>query len=171
MSHFDGVATVVAKRSQVRPDIAIFGEKDWQQLAIIRRMATDLDMGIDVVGFPTPAQGDGLARSSRNTYLTPEERSAAVALPAHWAMPHVPSSRRLIWGAAVETAALSGPVSAADYVELVDAETLQPAHDTLNRPDRLLAAARRRTRLIDNLAVTPHIPEFSASAVQQANRR
>lgn len=157
--HFDGVATVVAKLfNQVRPDIAIFGEKDWQQLAIIRRMATDLDMGVDVVGFPTQREDDGLARSSRNAYLTPDERAAAVALPRALGN----AARSIEQGgsvtealSAVEAALLKAGFSPADYVALVDADTLQPL-ETLDRPGRLLAAARLgKARLIDNLAVTP----------------
>jgi len=157
--HFDGVATVVAKLfNQVRPDIAIFGEKDWQQLAIIRRMATDLDMGVDVVGFPTQREDDGLARSSRNAYLTPDERAAAIALPralgnAARSIEQGGSIKEAL--SAVEAALLKAGFSPADYVELVDAETLQPL-ETLDRPGRLLAAARLgKARLIDNLAVTP----------------
>lgn len=153
--HFDGVATVVAKLfNQVRPDVAVFGEKDFQQLAVIRRLNLDLDFGIDVVGAPTQRDDDGLALSSRNAYLTAEDRAAAVALP-----------RAL--GEAAEAIAAGGDVAEAlarargrleavgfvlDYVELSDAETL--GTPVAGRPRRLLAAARiGGTRLIDNVAV------------------
>lgn len=157
--HFDGVATVVAKLfSQVCPDVAIFGEKDWQQLAIIRRMTADLDLGVEVVGFPTQREDDGLARSSRNAYLTEEERTAAVALPRALgsgarAIENGTSVSEAI--ASVHAALEKAGFDAADYVELVDAETLQPL-EKLDRPARILAAARLgKARLIDNLPVLP----------------
>ena len=158
--HFDGVATVVAKLfNQVRPDIAIFGEKDWQQLAIIRRMTADLDLGVEVVGFPTQREEDGLALSSRNAYLTADERAAAVALPRA-----LEQAARAVEGgeeisaalAAVAPALLKAGFSSVDYVELVAADTLVPL-EKLDRPGRLLAAARiGKARLIDNLAVLPN---------------
>jgi pantoate--beta-alanine ligase len=158
--HFDGVATVVAKLfNQVRPDIAIFGEKDWQQLAIIRRMAADLDMDLDVVGVPTQREDDGLARSSRNAYLTPSERKAAVALPralgaaAHAIEGGGDVDRAIEAAAAALRNAGFAPI---DYVALVDARSLVPL-ERLDREARLLAAARiGKTRLIDNLAVSPN---------------
>lgn len=157
--HFDGVATVVAKLfTQVRPDLAIFGEKDWQQLAIIRRMATDLDLGVDVIGFPTQREDDGLARSSRNAYLTDAERAAAVALPRALGA----AARAIENGTSISEAIATVGVTLekagfepADYVELVDAVTLQSL-EILDRPARLLAAARLgKARLIDNLPVLP----------------
>jgi pantoate--beta-alanine ligase len=155
--HFDGVATVVAKLfGQVRPDVALFGEKDFQQLAVIRRMARDLDLGIEVLGVPTQRDDDGLALSSRNLYLDPDERQRAVALPRALGI----AARTLEKsGAADEALAQARDMLAqagfeTDYVALVDAETLgEPAAD---RPMRLLAAARiGNTRLIDNIAVQP----------------
>ena len=155
--HFDGVATVVAKLfNQVRPDIALFGEKDYQQLAIVRRMARDLDFDLEIVGVPTERDADGLALSSRNVYLSEAERASALALPRALAE----AAAAILAGAPIadtlararERLDVAGfdPV---DYVELRDAETLEPLV-SLDRPGRLLAAARiGRTRLIDNLAV------------------
>jgi pantoate--beta-alanine ligase len=153
--HFDGVATVVAKLfNQVKPDIALFGEKDFQQLAVIRRMIADLDFDIDVRGVPTQRDDDGLALSSRNVYLMPEDRAAAVALPRALGV----AARAIEKGDDAEAAltAARASLEAAgfeiDYVELVDAETLgAPVAD---KPRRLLAAARiGGTRLIDNIPV------------------
>jgi pantoate--beta-alanine ligase len=156
--HFDGVGTVVAKLfNQVRPDTALFGEKDFQQLAVIRRMVADLDMGVDIVGVPTQRDDDGLALSSRNLYLAPEERTAATALPRALGIAARAIERGEDAGQAVRHAreALSAAGFAVDYVTLVDAETLAEAPEP-NRPRRLLAAARLgTTRLIDNIAVAP----------------
>ena len=155
--HFGGVATVVAKLfGQVRPDVALFGEKDFQQLAVIRRMATDLDLGIEVVGVPTQRDDDGLALSSRNLYLDPDERQRAVALPRALGI----AARTLEKGGSPDEALAQARDMLAqagfetDYIALVDAETLGdpvPGHAM-----RLLAAARiGNTRLIDNVAVLP----------------
>jgi pantoate--beta-alanine ligase len=157
--HFDGVSTVVAKLfTQVRPDFAVFGEKDWQQLAVIRRMAIDLNLGVEIIGAPTERDADGLALSSRNAYLTAAERVAALALPTalQRAAAEI-AGGGVIGDALVEardaiSAAGFGPI---DYVELVDAASLEPL-EMLDREGRILAAARIGiTRLIDNFAVIP----------------
>jgi len=155
--HFAGVATVVAKLfNQVRPDFAIFGEKDWQQLAVIRRMAADLDFGIEVVGVGVAREDDGLALSSRNAYLDPAERSAARALPR--ALGEAAAALRGGTEVAAALAAATRRLEEAgfatvDYVALADGDTLQPL-DAAGPGARLLAAARiGRTRLIDNVAI------------------
>jgi pantoate--beta-alanine ligase len=157
--HFDGVATVVLKLlNQVQPELALFGEKDYQQLAVIRRMARDLDLAVEIASVPTQRDADGLALSSRNAYLTDEEREAARALPralgeAASAIQRGSSVVEAL-SAARERLARAGfdPI---DYVELRDAETLEP-RDALSAPARLLAAARiGKTRLIDNLPLAP----------------
>ncbi|WP_226699782.1 pantoate--beta-alanine ligase [Qipengyuania gaetbuli] len=159
--HFDGVATVVCKLfNQVMPDIAFFGEKDWQQLAVIRRMARDLDLTLphvdNIRGVPIVREADGLAMSSRNAYLSAEQRSQAAAIPQ--------AMREAIAaignGQAVENAlaALSAKLLEAgfdsiDYAEVRDADSLVPL-DTDNGNARLFVAARiGGTRLIDNMAV------------------
>lgn len=157
--HFDGVATVVLKLlNQVRPDIAIFGEKDFQQLAVIRRMVRDLDLGVEIMGMPTQRAEDGLALSSRNAYLSDEERRAALALPRALGE----AKRQIEKGEPVEGAIARAVATLAaqgfdpiDYVALCDAVTLAPV-TRVERPARLLGAAKLgRTRLIDNVAVDP----------------
>lgn len=155
--HFDGVATVVAKLlNQVRPDAALFGEKDYQQLCVVRRMVADLDLSVAIHGVATQRDDDGLALSSRNIYLDTDERARAVALPRALGVAAKAIERGDAIGPAVDAArdALGAAGFAIDYVELVDPETLgkyDPA-----RGGRLLAAARMRTtRLIDNVAVAP----------------
>lgn len=155
--HFEGVATVVAKLlNQVRPDVALFGEKDYQQLAVIRRFVRDLDMDVEIVGVPTQRATDGLALSSRNSYLSAAQRRIARALP-----------RTLFEAAQVigqggraepalieaEEALIAAGFDAVDYFSLRDADTLA-RQDRADRPARLLAAARLgSTRLLDNVAV------------------
>lgn len=157
--HFDGVATVVTKLlNMARPDIAIFGEKDYQQLAVIRRFVTDLNMGIEIIGAPIVREADGLAMSSRNAYLSQEQRAIASALP------HVLAQVRdqIAGGADVAAAIRSGTqeilaagFDTVDYLELRDARSLTPM-TALDREARLFVAARLgATRLIDNLAVQP----------------
>ena len=156
--HFDGVATVVAKLfNQVQPDVALFGEKDYQQLGVIRRFVMDLDMPIEIVGVPTMRAEDGLALSSRNAYLSDDERSRAAELPR--AMREAITAMEA--GRAVGDAldALRARITAAgfgsiDYAELRDAVSLE-LMAILDRPARLLVAARMgTTRLIDNMPVT-----------------
>lgn len=153
--HFDGVATVVAKLfNQVRPDVALFGEKDYQQLAVIRRMVADLDFDVRILGVPTQRDDDGLALSSRNLYLSDTDRARAVALPRALGVAARTIARDEDVAAALDAArtTLANAGFEVDYVELVDAETLG-APDAA-RPRRLLAAARiGGTRLIDNVPV------------------
>ena len=152
--HFAGVLTVVAKLfGLVRPDLAVFGEKDYQQLTLIRAMARELALGVEVVGIPTVREDDGMALSSRNRYLAPEQRSAAAAISA-----------ALRAGAAAGPEGADAVLAAArtvldaehsllqDYLELADTD-LGPA--PVAGPARLLVAARAgSTRLLDNIAVT-----------------
>lgn len=156
--HFDGVATVVAKLLlSVRPDVAIFGEKDWQQLAVIRRMATDLSLGIDIMGHPTIREADGLAMSSRNALLSPEDRKRAVAIPRVLAE----TSKEIAGGGAVEpilekakAAILSAGFSTVDYLALVDSRSLEPLEKSQEPMRLLVAASLGGIRLIDNIPVT-----------------
>ena len=158
--HFDGVATVVAKLfNQVQPDLALFGEKDWQQLAVIRRMARDLDFTrphvTAIIGIPTVREADGLAMSSRNAYLSAGERAQATCLPhamrAAIAAIHAGKPVATALAALTQTL-LAGGFSAVDYANLCDADTLAPLGKAPTAPARLLVAARiGRTRLIDNM--------------------
>ncbi|HEX7500117.1 MAG TPA: pantoate--beta-alanine ligase [Polyangia bacterium] len=153
--HFTGVATVVAKLfGIVRPNVALLGEKDFQQLAVIRRMVADLNMPVEIVGRPTLRESDGLAMSSRNAYLSPAERGRAVAI-----FRGVSAAReRFAAGergaiALVESAlsAMKDRVDRIDYVEIRDAESLRPV-ERLEKPAVILAAAFvGATRLIDNM--------------------
>jgi pantoate--beta-alanine ligase len=154
---FGGVATVVGKLfTQCRPDFAIFGEKDFQQLRVVTRMASDLDLGVKVIGSRTVRERDGLAMSSRNVYLLVEERIAAPVL--FQAMKQC--AQRLRAGDDVQAAMVGGAAMisnagfAVDYFEVRHAETLAPVASSAERPLRILVAARiGKTRLIDNLAV------------------
>lgn len=153
--HFRGVCTVVAKLFNIlRPEAAIFGEKDYQQLAVIRRMARDLFLGIEIVGHPTVREPDGLAMSSRNRYLSAEERQRAAAFPAALKQATEEPDPRSIVTRANELIT-QGTGSAPEYVELVDAETLEPLA-SLDRPAVLAAAVKiGETRLIDNVRLAP----------------
>jgi len=154
--HFEGVATVVTKLfAQVRPARAYFGEKDWQQVQVVRRLATDLALGVEIVPVPTVREADGLALSSRNRYLTAEDRARAAALPATLQDVEArlargePVAASLATGAAALRAAGLSP----DYLAVVAAETLEPL-DEIEEPARLLCAARLgKVRLLDNLKV------------------
>ena len=154
---FGGVTTVVGKLfSQVRPDAAFFGEKDYQQLKVVTRMARDLDLGVKVTGVPTVRERDGLAMSSRNVYLSAEDRAAAPVL--YRAMKE--TAKRLRDGARMKTAMAGGAATitaagfALDYFEARHAESLAPVNSMKDGPVRLLVAAKiGNTRLIDNIGV------------------
>jgi pantoate--beta-alanine ligase len=156
--HFDGVATVVTKLLiQSLPDVAYFGEKDYQQLVVVRRLARDLDIPVRVAGVPTVREEDGLALSSRNVYLSAEERRVAPDLAralkkiaAGLAQHPAAIARELAWGRAeLERAGL-----AVEYLEIRDAETLAPMPAEVTAPSRVFAAVRLgRTRLIDNVPI------------------
>jgi pantoate--beta-alanine ligase len=158
--HFAGVATIVAKLlSQAQPDIACFGEKDYQQLQVIRRMVRDLDLPVRVEGVRTLRAPDGLALSSRNRYLAPEQRRSATAI--YRVLTAIAERLRhrqttiaaaLAWGEAELAEAGFAPI---DYLSACDAIDLAPV-DTLDRPARVLTAAwLGKTRLIDNVALEP----------------
>ncbi len=155
--HFDGVATVVSKLlAAARADVAVFGEKDWQQLAIIRRMAEDLDLGTEILGCGIVRDADGLALSSRNLYLTADERRRAVALPRALEQ----ARAALVAGGDVAPALAAGErlLAAAgfariDYFELVDGDRLTPLRAVTPGARLLAAAVMGTTRLIDNCAV------------------
>ena len=155
--HFDGVATVVAKLLlSVRPDQAMFGEKDFQQLAVIRRMVKDLNLSVEIVGVPTVREADGLALSSRNAYLSPEERQQAIGLPRA-----LQASRAAILSGTPVAEVLhearaslrDGGFSRIDYFALVDADSLERLEEPKGAMRLIAAATIGTTRLIDNFAV------------------
>ncbi|WP_374388717.1 pantoate--beta-alanine ligase [Sandaracinobacter sp.] len=156
--HFDGVATVVTKLLLMAfPDVAIFGEKDWQQLAIIRRLAIDLNIPAEIVGAPIIREADGLAMSSRNAYLQPQQRAVAGAL-----FRTLQAAASTITGGAAVTdtlsAARAGLESAGfrvDYLLLADEQTLQLLNQPLPGARLFVAAKLGATRLIDNFPVIP----------------
>ena len=156
-AHFDGVATIVAKLLlSVAPDMALFGEKDFQQLAVIRRMVTDLNIAVEIVGIPTVREADGLALSSRNAYLSEDERRRAATLPKA-----LNSAKQAIQSGDPVAAALRQAKQALvdvgflkiDYLALVDAATLEPLDQPLGEMRLIAAATIGTTRLIDNIAV------------------
>ena len=156
-AHFDGVATIVAKLLlSVAPDMALFGEKDFQQLAVIRRMVTDLNIAVEIVGIPTVREADGLALSSRNAYLSEDERRRAATLPKA-----LNSAKQAIQSGDPVAAALRQAKQALvdvgflkiDYLALVDAATLEPLDQPRGEMRLIAAATIGTTRLIDNIAV------------------
>ena len=159
--HFDGVCTVVAKLFNiVLPHVAVFGEKDGQQLRVIRRMVRDLRFPVEIVSGPTARESDGLARSSRNQYLTPEQRPQAVCLRR--ALDEAErlfaagerDPRKLV--AAMRAVVARAPAAKIDYVEIVDDETLQPLAGPIARPAlAALAVWVGKPRLIDNAVLRP----------------
>lgn len=154
---FTGVATVVAKLFiQAMPDVAVFGEKDYQQLRVVTRMAHDLDLPLKVVGAPTVREPDGLAMSSRNVYLSADERAVAPVLYRVLTL----CAKKIAGGRPVATILAEGRAAieragfVLDYLEARHAETLQPIRSIKDGPVRLLVAAKiGKTRLIDNVGV------------------
>jgi pantoate--beta-alanine ligase len=155
--HFDGVATIVAKLLlSVEPDVALFGEKDFQQLAVIRRMIADLNIPVEIIGVPTVRDADGLALSSRNAYLSGDERRRAIALPSA-----LNAARDAIRGGTPVGNALQQAkqrlVDAGflriDYLALVDADTLEPIEQPQENMRLIAAVVIGTTRLIDNIPV------------------
>lgn len=157
--HFRGVVTVVTKLFHaVRPDVAVFGQKDFQQLAVIRRMVDDLDFGIEIIGLPTVREADGLARSSRNQRLTSADRVAAIVVPR--ALQAVASSigsgatpaQAVAFGQAV----IDGePAARLEYLRLVDPLTLEDVTAASGPMQAVIAAWFGEVRLIDNIAIDP----------------
>ncbi|MHB8767296.1 MAG: pantoate--beta-alanine ligase [Deferrisomatales bacterium] len=152
--HFRGVATVVAKLfCAVEPDVAVFGEKDYQQLQVVRRLARDLCLGVEVVGYPTVREADGLARSSRNAYLAPADRGAALGLSRALARAEELVGVGETAAAAVEAAAretMEAAGARVDYAEVRHPETLERVDRVAPRAVLALAAFVGTTRLIDN---------------------
>jgi len=151
--HFRGVCTVVAKLFNIlAPDAAVFGEKDFQQLAVIRRMVRDLNFNIDIIAVPTVREEDGLACSSRNQYLNAEERKqAAVLYKALMAAKDAGKKSANDVVAVAQTVVEKAPLARIDYVEVADAETLKPVETTGPNSVLLLAVCFGKTRLIDNM--------------------
>lgn len=158
--HFEGVATVVAKLFNiVQPDVAYFGQKDAQQLAVIRRMVRDLDLPIEIVGCPTVREPDGLAMSSRNALLSPDERIRALALSRA-----LHAARELLAAGTRDVASVlermrqivaEAQPQGVDYISMVDPETLQPVAEVNGPVLAALAVRIGATRLIDNMLLEP----------------
>ena len=156
-THFAGVCTVVAKLfNLVRPDIAVFGKKDYQQLAIIRRLVRDLNFGVQIHGVETVREEDGLAMSSRNLYLSEAERAQAPAIRRALLKSDMGRRASYIVAEIKRQIRKCAPDGKIDYIELVDAETLERIKGVVDRPALLAAAVFfGNTRLIDNLEVSP----------------
>jgi pantoate--beta-alanine ligase len=158
--HFAGVTTVVTKLfNAVRPDVALFGQKDYQQLAVIRRMARDLDTGIEIVSVPTVREPDGLALSSRNRRLSPEDRAAAVVVPRALGAAQEAFAqgerRPSVLEAAATTIISAEPRARLEYVSMADANSLEPL-EHVDAPAVIATAVWfGEVRLIDNLLLTP----------------
>lgn len=157
--HFRGVTTVVAKLfGATRPHVAVFGEKDYQQLTIVRRMVTDLDMGIEIVGLPTVREADGVAMSSRNRRLTPEQRTAAVCVPRS-----LDAVQRALAGGVTDVAELvsigravvdAEPLARFEHLEIIDTDRLTPLETVAVTAQAVTAVWFGDVRLIDNRRVT-----------------
>ncbi|HEX2448231.1 MAG TPA: pantoate--beta-alanine ligase [Methyloceanibacter sp.] len=157
-NHFDGVATVVAKLlMQCAPDIAIFGEKDYQQLLVVKQLVRDLNIPVEIVGAPIVREADGLALSSRNVYLSPEQRKVAPLL--HQTISKVAADLAQGRGCDDAVVAARFKLDAAgfrvDYVAVRDPDTLKPLSGPVKRARVLAAAYLGKTRLIDNVPVPP----------------
>ena len=157
--HFEGVTTVVAKLFNIaKPHIAIFGEKDYQQLTVIRRMAKDLDMDIRIVGVPTLREPDGLAMSSRNSYLNRDERVSALSLNKSLDLAEdlCKQGERGVFKIreALEALILSHPHTAVDYISICDPQTLENLENLEKEALVALAVKVGKTRLIDNRVIT-----------------
>lgn len=153
--HFRGVTTVVLKLlAAVQPDVAVFGDKDYQQILVIRRMVCDLNLPVEVIAGPTVREPDGLAMSSRNSYLSPEERRTAACV-----FQALQRARQMVNGGVVDTIMVRRSMTEAieqngaqvDYVAVVDPETLEELQIIKDRAHAAVAAFVGRTRLIDNL--------------------
>ena len=158
--HFQGVATVVAKLFNiVRPHVAIFGEKDYQQLQLVRRLTRDLNFDIEIVGHPIVREADGLAMSSRNIYLSPEERQAALCLSRSLSRAACMVQRGETRGQVITDAVRAGiekePLARMEYVSLCDSGTLEPVEEIEESALLALAVRIGNTRLIDNQILKP----------------
>jgi pantoate--beta-alanine ligase len=158
--HFAGVATIVTKLFHLtQPHVALFGEKDYQQLAVIRRMTRDLDFGIEIIGVPIVREADGLAMSSRNVYLAPDDRRAALALSRGLAAAEAAFAagerRADALVAAARAVVAAEPRARLDYLELRDADELTEVAEVTRPAVLALAVFFGATRLIDNRVLTP----------------